>query len=104
MDVLAVYPFLAGIPTGDLCRLDVEEIWLPDENGIFQMQELERELDAHVMVYKLERPPRETGSVQVCEMIRAAKLGVRERNLLQQFESGLGSGVVVAYARPIVRR
>ncbi len=98
---LTAYPFLEEIPERHLGRLDLSALAIPDAGFMVAKARLERELHAHVVIYRAGRKRAPKQKLELCRTLYAASLRESGLGLLRSFESLIGNGIVVAYAKPV---
>jgi len=100
MDVLSVYPFLQPIYDRYLVHVDLNALYLPDEQERVILHDLLERLPYNIVLYKHGFAPQ---GEHLCQTIQSARIQPAELQLLQSYERLFAPGkvIVVAYDNPV---
>ncbi|MCG6168983.1 hypothetical protein [Leptospira sanjuanensis] len=96
------HSFLNQIPQPILEELDLNVLWIPNEEQKKKILLLEKKTGTHIVLYKKDVEPQ---GRHLCKTIRSADLNKNELDAIQNFEFKVNETadlIVVAYQRPVV--
>lgn len=97
--ILACYPFLREIPSGDLGQLDLNALIIPTDEALIMIVQLSQQLNRNIVIYKIGY---EVKGGHLCKYLKSAELTEVELRMLEECENKLGvTSAVVAYEKPL---
>ena len=102
----ASFPWLAELPARLIDRIDLGELAVPGAEPLAIIERAQARLPAYLMSYRRDAPEPPAGSVQLCQVVRAARLKGEELQVVREAEQRLEPyGLALcAYARPLSLR
>jgi hypothetical protein len=102
----ASFPWLAELPARLIDRIDLGELAVPGAEALAIIERTQARLPAYLMSYRRDAPEPPAGSVQLCQVLCAARLTGEELQVVREAERRLEPyGLVLcAYARPLSLR
>jgi hypothetical protein len=106
LSLRAAFPWLAELPAHVVVRVDLGELAVPGAEALAIIERAQARLPAYLMSYRRDAPEPPAGSVQLCQVLRAARLTGEELQVVREAERRIEPyGVVLcAYARPLSLR